>query len=250
MIFRQLFETESCTYTYLVGCEETRQAILVDPVLETYGRDLDLIKELGFELCATIETHIHADHLTSALKLKALTGASICMPSGAGVECADVQVSEESLVSVGTLSLKPLFTPGHTDHHLSYFLQGNGWDSVMTGDCLLIDGCGRTDFQGGDTVALYQSVRDKLFTLSEGTLVFPGHDYKGRRVSSIGQEQARNPRLGNANDVEAFTKIMDSLDLPYPKKMDLAVPANLACGQCPENVPDNMRRLCDLDLQG
>lgn len=250
MIFRQLFEPESCTYTYLIGCEETRQAILVDPVLETHERDLETIKALGLELGATLETHIHADHLTSALKLKALTGARICMPSGAAVECADVQVSEESVVSVGSLSLKPLFTPGHTDHHLSFLLQGNGWDAVMTGDCLLIDGCGRTDFQGGDTEALFKSVREKLFPLPEDTLVYPGHDYKGRHVSSIGQERDRNPRLRDKNNFEEFTEIMEGLDLPYPKKMELAVPANAACGQCPESIPDDMRRLCDLDLQG
>lgn len=250
MIFKQLFEVESCTYTYLVGCEDTRRAVLIDPVLETYERDLAAIRKLGLELQATIETHIHADHLTSALKLRSLTGAQIYMPSGAGVECADVLVSEESTLSIGTLSLKPLFTPGHTDHHLSFLLQGQGIDAVMTGDCLLIDGCGRTDFQGGDTAGLFRSVREKLFTLPGDTLVYPGHDYKKRRVSSIAQERARNPRLADDKDLETFTEVMNSLDLPYPKKMDLAVPANLACGQCPGDIPADMRRLCDAEPQG
>lgn len=250
MLFKQLFEPASCTYTYLIGCEETRQAALIDPVLETVDRDLEALRGLGLSLGATIETHIHADHLTSALKLRALTGARICMPSGADVACADVQVSEQHAVSVGALSLKPLFTPGHTDHHLSYLLHGSGWEAVMTGDCLLIDGCGRTDFQGGDSAQLFRSVRDRLFTLPEDTLVYPGHDYQGRRVSSIGQERSRNPRLGEDKNLDAFVGIMTDLDLPYPKKIDLAVPANLACGRCPDTVPDDMKRMCETDPQG
>jgi glyoxylase-like metal-dependent hydrolase (beta-lactamase superfamily II) len=250
MLFRQLFEPESCTYTYLIGCEETRKAILVDPVLETFERDLDLLTRLDLTLNGTLETHVHADHLTGALKLRALVGSRILAPSGAGVDCADLQVNEEAPVVVGTVSLKPLFTPGHTDHHLSYLVAGDGWQAVMTGDCLLIDGCGRTDFQGGDTATLYRSVNDVLFALPDDTLVYPGHDYKGRRVSSIGQEKTRNPRLGAGKELAAFAEIMDNLDLAYPKKIDLAVPANRACGECPDDVPDTMKRLCEIDEQG
>ena len=250
MIFRQLFEPQSCTYTYLVASAEGRRAILVDPVLETFQRDMDLLAALGLTLDATLETHVHADHLTSALKLRSLTDCRILAPAGAGVGCADGEVAEGTPVTVGSVALSPLFTPGHTDHHLSYLLAGPGWDAVMTGDCLLIDGCGRTDFQGGDSAALFRSVRHTLFGLAPDTLVYPGHDYQGRRVSSIGQERDRNPRLNAQVDGAEFARIMDALDLPYPRRMDLAVPANLACGQCPDDVPEGMEKLCEIDVQG
>lgn len=250
MIFRQLFEPESSTYTYLLGCPETGKAMLVDPVLETYERDLDVIKELGLELDLTLETHVHADHLTSALKLKAITGSRIAVPAKAGVGCADIQVGEEAAVEVGRLALKPLFTPGHTDHHHCYLAESTDAARVMTGDCLLIDGCGRTDFQGGDSDALFRSVRDGLFALGGDTLVYPGHDYQGRRVSSIAQEKARNPRLKDGTTKADFATIMEGLNLPYPKKIDLAVPANMLCGQCPDEVPEGMAKLCEPSLQG
>lgn len=250
MIFKQLFESESSTYTYLIGCEETRQAALIDPVVETHERDLGVLKDLDLNLAATIDTHIHADHLTAAQKLKSLTGSFIYMPSKADVSCADIHVREDQMVPVGRLSLKPLFTPGHTDHHLSFLFEAPGWQVVMTGDCLLIDGCGRTDFQGGNTHELYKSVHEKLFTLADETLVYPGHDYHGRRVSSIGQEKTRNPRLGVDQDLAAFSKIMDNLELAYPKKMELAVPANMECGQCPSSISQEMRKLCKMEAQG
>ena len=250
MIFRQLFEPESSTYTYLLGCPETGKAVLVDPVLETVERDLDAVRSLGLALALTVETHIHADHLTSALKLRALTDSKIAVPAKAGVGCADLQVDAEQAVAVGSLSLGPLFTPGHTDRHHCYRIDGGAWSAVLTGDALLIDGCGRTDFQGGSADDLYRSVRDKLFALPEDTLVYPGHDYQGRRVSSVGQEAARNPRLGGERSAEDFRAIMAGLDLPYPKKIDLAVPANMLCGQCPDDVPDGMARLCEPSVQG
>lgn len=250
MIFTQLFEPESSTYTYVIGCPETRRAILVDPVLETVERDLRVLEDLGLTLEKTLDTHVHADHLTSALKLRALVDSTICAPARAGVSCADVHVSPEAPVTVGTVAVHALFTPGHTDHHLSYVVSGAEWDAVMTGDCLLIDGCGRTDFQGGSSAELYRSVRETLFALKDDTLVYPGHDYQGRRVSSIGQEKARNPRLGDGIDEARFADIMANLNLPYPKKMDAAVPANLLCGQCPDTVPEHLKRLCDPAPQG
>ncbi len=250
MIFRQLFDPISSTYTYLIGHPGHGRAVLVDPVLETHERDLALLNDLGLALAATIETHIHADHLTSALKLKSLTGSRIVIPAGTGAGCADAELSEEHPYEVDGLSLRPLFTPGHTDHHLSYRLDGGAWQAVLSGDALLIDGCGRTDFQGGDSRTLYRSVRDRLFTLPDETLVYPGHDYQGRRVSSIGQEKDRNPRLGGERTAKEFARIMADLDLPYPKKIDLAVPGNLDCGRCPDNVPRDMERLCDPSVQG
>ena len=250
MIFRQLFEPTSSTYTYLIGCEDTRQAVLVDPVLETFSRDLDVLKDLGLTLAYTLDTHIHADHLTSALKLSSITGAKIAMPSTANVGCADVQVSEETPLTIGSFTLTPLFTPGHTDHHLSYLFDTGATQAVMTGDALLIDGCGRTDFQGGSSADLYRSIHNKLFTLPGETLVYPGHDYKGCAVSSIAQERTRNPRLKDGTDEKTFIQIMADLDLPFPKKLGLAVPANVLCGQCPDTVPDEMDKLCEIAVQG
>lgn len=250
MLFRQLFEPQSSTYTYLLGCEQTRQAVLVDPVLETFSRDLDLLQNLGLTLTLTLDTHIHADHLTSALKLKSLTQCLIAMPQAAGVACADVQVSEQTPIKVGSLQIEALFTPGHTDHHHCYRFDAGASGAVLSGDCLLIDGCGRTDFQGGSSSELYHSVHSKLFTLPGETLIYPGHDYKGRRVSAIAQERAHNPRLKDGIDVEAFTKIMAELNLAYPKRMDLAVPANMRCGQCPDHIPADLERLCEISLQG
>jgi glyoxylase-like metal-dependent hydrolase (beta-lactamase superfamily II) len=231
MIFRQLFEPQSSAYTYLVACADSRQAALIDPVLETVERDLELLGELELMLEYTIETHIHADHVTGAALLKERTGCRCALPEKSGAARVDVPVREGEPIRVGNLSLHPLYTPGHTDDHHSYFIDDSGTARVFTGDALLIDGCGRTDFQNGDSATLYGSVREKLFTLPDDTLVYPGHDYQKRRVSSIGQERDRNPRLGGAKTVEEFVGIMAALDLPRPKKMDVAVPANRACGQ-------------------
>ncbi len=250
MLFRQLFEPQSCTYTYLLGCEVTRKAVLVDPVLETFSRDLDVVQELELELALTLDTHIHADHLTSALKLKSLTSCQIGVPQKAGVECADVQVTEQKPITIGTLMIDALFTPGHTDHHHCYGFSAGASAAVLSGDCLLIDGCGRTDFQGGSSSALYAAIHSKLFTMAGNTLVYPGHDYQGRHVSTIAQERARNPRLKDGTSVEAFIQIMSGLNLTYPKKMDLAVPANMLCGQCPAELPADLKRLCEISPQG
>lgn len=230
MIFRQLFEPESSTYTYLVACPTSRQAALVDPVLETAERDLALIRELGLTLAYTVETHVHADHVTSAAKLRSLTGSKIVCPAIDGAACADVEISEVAPLDVGSIRLQPLFTPGHTDAHHCYLVEVPEGIRVLTGDALLIDGCGRTDFQGGDPATLYRSIHDKIFTLPDDALVYPAHDYHQRRVSSVGQERERNPRLGGGKTVEEFVQIMAGLDLPYPKKIDIAVPANRRCG--------------------
>ena len=230
MIFRQLFEPQSSAYTYLLACEETGRAALIDPVIETVGRDLDLVRALGLTLVCTLETHIHADHVTGAGRLRALCGSKAGFPAASGVDCVDFTIAEGSPIAVGNVVLRPLFTPGHTDDHHCYLVESHDAARVFTGDALLIEGCGRTDFQNGDAATLYRSVHDKIFALGDDVLVYPAHDYNGRHVSSIGQERARNPRLGGGKSVDEFVAIMAGLDLPRPQKMDIAVPANRACG--------------------
>mgnify|MGYP003650967679 FL=1 len=250
MIFRQLFEPVSSTYTYLFGCPDTRRAILLDPVLETVERDLGILQELDLTLACTLETHVHADHLTSAKRLSSLTGSQIAYPAMDNLACADIDISEDKPLAVGTLILKPIFTPGHTNHHHCYLVSIGAADAIFTGDTLLIDGCGRTDFQNGDATSLYQSVTEKIFPLPGETLVYPAHDYQGRRVSSVEQERTRNLRLGGGKSLEAFVEIMNNLKLAYPKRIDLAVPANQLCGECPEDVKDTYKMLCEPSVQG
>jgi glyoxylase-like metal-dependent hydrolase (beta-lactamase superfamily II) len=230
MIFRQLFEPQSSAYTYLVACDENCEAALIDPVLETVERDLRLIEELGLTLRYTIETHIHADHVTGASRLRERTGCKCALPEKSGAAQVDVPVREGEPIRIGALDIEPLYTPGHTDDHHAYYVAGEG-GRVFTGDALLIDGCGRTDFQNGDAATLYRSVHEKIFALPGETLVYPGHDYQQRHVSSVAQERERNPRLGDGKSMEEFVAIMGALNLPRPKKMDFAVPANRECGQ-------------------
>ena len=231
MLFRQLFEPTASAFTYLVACGETGAAALIDPVLETVDRDLALLGELGLTLHYTVETHIHADHVTGAAELRRRTGSKAAVPQKSNADNDDVEVHEGEPIPIGTLRLEPLYTPGHTDDHHCYFLDVPGSPRVFTGDALLIDGCGRTDFQNGDAATLYRSVHEKIFSLPDDTLVYPGHDYQGRRVSSVAQERARNPRLGGGKAVEEFVAIMAALNLPHPKMMDVAVPANRECGE-------------------
>ena len=236
MIFRQLFEPVSSTYTYLLACEERGHAVLIDPVLEAVERDLDLIHSLGLTLACTIETHIHADHVTGAGRLRALTGSKAGFPAASGAELVDFTISEGEPIEVGEMIVRPLYTPGHTDDHHAYLMESGGLARVFTGDALLIDGCGRTDFQDGDAATLYRSVHAKIFALGDDTLVYPAHDYNQRHVSSVGQEKARNPRLGEGKTVEEFVAIMATLNLPRPKKIDVAVPANRVCGETSERA--------------
>jgi glyoxylase-like metal-dependent hydrolase (beta-lactamase superfamily II) len=231
MIFRQLFEPVSSTYTYLVGCEQTGEAMLIDPVLETVERDLGVIRDLGLRLECTLETHIHADHVTGAGRLRSLAGSKAGFPEASGAELVDFTIAEGTPVGIGELQLRPLYTPGHTDDHHVYLLDGDGAARLFTGDALLIEGCGRTDFQNGDAATLYRSVHEKIFALGDETLVYPAHDYNQRQVSSVGQEKARNPRLGSGKSVDEFVAIMAALNLPRPTKIDIAVPANRGCGE-------------------
>ena len=240
MIFKQLYEPLSSTYTYLLGDENTGQAILVDPVIATMDRDLAEVQKLGLKLAYTLDTHIHADHITAALEMKRAVGSKIAAPAHDRLPCVDAGMVEGTPLIMGSLALHPLHTPGHTDGHFAYLLD----ERVFTGDALLIDGCGRTDFQNGDADALYKSVREKLFVLPDETLVYPAHDYQQRFVSSIGQERKRNPRLGEDKTLEDFKEIMTQLNLPYPKFIDYAVPGNRQCGVCPDSLPDDLSGYC------
>ena len=242
MVFRQLFEPLSSTYTYILGCEDSGTALLIDGVMPTWQRDLGVINQLGMKLTHTLDTHIHADHITSARTLKQETGSRIAHPRIDGLKCTDDPLEEGVPLMVGSIELHPLFTPGHTAGHHSYLVNGR----VFTGDALLIDGCGRTDFQGGEAAQLYRSIHDKLFSLADETLVYPGHDYKGRWNSCIGQEKTRNLRLGGDKSQSEFIKIMDELKLAYPKFIDYALPGNQACGVCPEALPKELSAYCEL----
>lgn len=224
MIFRQLFDTESSTYTYLIGDEATRQAVLIDPVLEQVDRDLQLASELDLSLTHVFDTHVHADHVTASGELRDRTQCTVVGGVG-GATCANVQVHHGDEVRVGQLLFQVLATPGHTDDSVSYFIGGR----VFTGDALLVRGNGRTDFQNGNAGQLHDSITRVLFSLPDETLVYPAHDYKGCTVTTIAEEKRHNPRLAGKSRQE-FIHIMENLQLPKPKKIDIAVPANRACG--------------------
>ncbi|NMO13665.1 MBL fold metallo-hydrolase [Pyxidicoccus fallax] len=224
MIFRQLFDSESSTYTYLIGDEATRQAVLIDPVLEQVDRDLQLVSELDLTLTHVFDTHVHADHVTASGVLRERTQCKVVGGVG-GAACANIQVRHGDEVRIGQLVFQVLATPGHTDDSVSYLLG----DRVFTGDALLVRGNGRTDFQNGNAAQLHDSITRVLFSLTDSTLVYPGHDYKGRTATSIAEEKRHNPRLSGRSR-EEFIHIMANLNLPRPRKIDLAVPANRDCG--------------------
>lgn len=226
MLFRQLFDKVSSTYTYLIADPTTQEAILVDPVLEQIDRDLLLLDNLGINLTYCLETHLHADHVTATSKLREKTGCLSILPENTDVQCADKFIKHEEILQVGEIKIKAIATPGHTDSHMAYLVNGN---HLLTGDALLIGGCGRTDFQGGDSGILYNSVTQRLFSLPPETLVYPAHDYHGYTVSTIGEEKRCNPRFTNKNRDE-FIEFMNNLKLPVPKKIVEALPANKLCG--------------------
>lgn len=232
MLFRQLFDPESSTYTYLIADQAMKAAILVDPVLEQVERDLKLINELNLILHYCLETHIHADHITGTGKLREATGCKGIVPENARAPCADRQIGDGEILQLGEITIEAIATPGHTDSHMAYLVNGT---RILTGDALFIRGCGRTDFQSGDAGTLYDSVTQQLFALADETLVYPAHDYRGHTVSTIGEEKQFNPRLAKRNR-SSFIELMGSLNLPNPKKMMEAVPANESCGQVTETV--------------
>jgi glyoxylase-like metal-dependent hydrolase (beta-lactamase superfamily II) len=226
MKIRQLFDTETSTFTYLVWDEKTRDAALIDSVDTRIERDLQLIKELGLQLKYTLETHIHADHITASGKIRQLLGTRAVVHRNSQSDCADILVTDGDTIMLGGQPIIVLETPGHTDTCVSYLVDG----VVFTGDTLLIRGCGRTDFQSGDPARLYDSIHNKLFSLPDETIVYPGHDYRGFHSSTIAEEKVHNPRLGNNKPKQEFVDLMNSLDLDPPKKIAEAVPGNIECG--------------------
>jgi len=231
MIFHQLYEAETSTYTYLLADPETKEAILIDPVLETVERDLKLINEYGYQLKYALDTHIHADHITGAGEIRKRTGAKTVVSAKAGVGCADVAVADGDVLNFGSFQIKAMETPGHTNSCMSYYIDGK----VFTGDALLIRGTGRTDFQQGSAEKLYDSITGKLFQLPADTIVYPGHDYRGQTTSSIAMEKKFNARIGGGKSKAEFVQIMSELKLANPKKIHEAVPANMACGVIPRS---------------
>jgi glyoxylase-like metal-dependent hydrolase (beta-lactamase superfamily II)/rhodanese-related sulfurtransferase len=228
-IFRQLFDAASSTYTYLLGDSASGEAILIDPVFENERRDLALLRELGLRLLATLDTHVHADHVTAAWLLKQRCGSRILLSEHSGAANADHLLKHGDQVGFGSRHLEVRATPGHTIGCLTYVLDDHSM--AFTGDSLLIRGCGRTDFQQGSPATLYRSVKEQILSLPPACLLYPGHDYRGLTVTSVGEEQRFNPRLGGDVDATDFAGYMNHLGLPHPKLMDVAVPANLRCGQ-------------------
>ena len=226
MLFRQLYDLDTGTYTYLLADRPGGEAVIIDPVLEQMNAYLQLLRELDIRLIKAIDTHTHADHVTAMGKLREVTGCVTLMGEQTKAECVSLRVRDGETIHVGALTLRALYTPGHTDESYSFVMD----DRVFTGDTLLIRGTGRTDFQNGNARAQYDSLFNKLLKLPEETLVYPGHDYKGWTVSTIGEEKRYNPRL-QVGSIDEYVNIMSNLNLPNPKYMDVAVPANLACGR-------------------
>ena len=224
MNVRQLFDPESSTLTYIVADKNTREAVIIDPVLEQYKRDSNLLKELGLVLKYVLETHTHADHVTSSSRFRAEFFCGIGVSHVSGVEEPDLILKEGDEIRFGTSSLKVLETPGHTIESMCFA----GAGAVFTGDTLFVRGCGRTDFQGGSAASLYQNVHTKLFTMPDSTIVYPGHAYQGIHYSTIGEEKKFNPRL--AKSEQEFITIMENLNLAPPKNIEKAIPANLKNG--------------------
>lgn len=231
MIFRQLIDPETSTYTYLLGDESTRRAVLIDPVLEQLERDCTLLEELGLELDLTLETHVHADHVTASGRLRERLGSRVGAGARAGVNNADLLLEDGDAVEIGDLRVRVVATPGHTAGCVTYVCSDESM--AFTGDALLIRGCGRTDFQEGDAETLFHSVRERIFALPDACLLYPGHDYKGRTVTAVEEEKRCNPRLGLHRSREEFVGLMANLGLSYPRRMDFAVPANLESGLVP-----------------
>jgi sulfur dioxygenase len=230
MLLKQLFDQDTWTYTYLLADPDTREALIIDPVLERVERDLDLIADLGLELVYTVDTHVHADHVTGSGELRKRTGAVSGVSAVAQVPCVDRPLHHGDVLTFGRYALEVRTTPGHTDGCLTFVIDADGQPLAFTGDALLIRGCGRTDFQRGSAQTLYRSVHEQIYSLPDHTIVYPGHDYRGHMASTVAEERAHNPRL-NADITEVeFIQLMGDLHLAHPKRIHEALPANLACG--------------------
>lgn len=229
MLFRQLFDPRSSTYTYLLADPATRDALLLDTVFEQFQRDSALVAELGLRLRFTLETHVHADHITAAWLFRERLGSKIALSVDGGADGADLLLQHGDVVSAGGVTLEVRSTPGHTNGCLTYVTGDR--QMAFTGDALLIRAAGRTDFQQGDARTLYRSVRGQIFSLPDSCTLYPGHDYQGRTATSVDEERRHNPRLGGLRSEDDFVGYMQNLGLPHPKQIDVAVPANLRCGR-------------------
>jgi len=225
MILKQLFDMETCTYTYLIASDSGREAVIIDPVKNQLPLYTQLINELDLKLVAAIDTHVHADHITALGSLRESTQCVSIMGEQSKAECVSTTIKEGEEIDFDGMSLKAIYTPGHTDDSYSFLLD----DKLFTGDTLLVRGTGRTDFQNGDSYAQYDSIFNKLLKLPDETIVYPGHDYRGQTSSSIWEERLFNPRL-QVKSAAKYAELMSRLELPNPKYMDVAVPANLTCG--------------------
>jgi len=231
VLFRQLFDPETSTYTYLLADEASREAVLIDTVIEQFERDYVLLRELDLELAYTLETHVHADHVTASGRFRAALGSQIAVGVDSGVTNADVALGDGDTVRFGSNVLTARTTPGHTHGCATYACLDAGM--AFTGDALLIRGCGRTDFQQGDAATLFASIREKIFTLPDETLLYPGHDYRGRMVTTVSEEKRFNPRIGIDKSESDFVSIMETVRLAPPRNLEIAVPANLESGLAP-----------------
>lgn len=230
MIFRQLIHYATFTYTYILGDETSRLSVIIDPVKENVDRYIKLLDELDLKLTYALDTHVHADHITGAGLLRERTGCATVLGKNTAAPCVSLKVEHNQTLNVGDLKINVLETPGHTDDSVSYWVESDSQRFLFTGDTLLIRGTGRTDFQNGNALDQYNSLFNKLLTLPDNTLVYPGHDYNGRTMSTIGEEKQFNPRL-QVESAEEYQTLMKNLKLPDPKYMDVAVPANLQCGK-------------------
>jgi sulfur dioxygenase len=237
MLFRQLFDPQSSAYTYLLADTGTREAVMIDPVFEQSRRDVALIEELGLRLRWTLETHVHADHVTGAWLLKEKLGSRIAISAASGAQGADRYLKAGETLAFGKRAIEARATPGHTGACMTYVL--DDCSMAFTGDALLIRGCGRTDFQEGDPGRLFRSVRSQIFSLPEDCTLFPGHDYRGLTATSVGEEKLYNPRLAEGILEQDFVGYMKHLELLHPKQMDVAVPANLGCGKPEKTTTKN-----------
>jgi len=225
MLFRQLFDKTSSTYTYLIASAKGREALIIDPVLENLEKYIQLLKELDLKLVKVIDTHIHADHITAASKLKNKTNCTTIMGEHTQSNAVEIKVKDNEIIYIDKLEIKVIYTPGHTKDSYSFLMN----DYLFSGDTLLINGTGRTDFQGGNSEDSYNSIFNRLLKLPEETLLYPAHDYNGKKFSSIGNEKKFNPRL-QVNGVSEYIDIMNNLNLPKPKLMDINVASNIKLG--------------------
>ena len=248
MLIRQLFDQETWTYTYLLADQESREAIIIDPVVEQVDRDLKLIAELGLELVYTLDTHVHADHITGSGELRRRTGALAGVAAVAKVECTNQNLEHGDMLKFGRYRLEARSTPGHTDGCMTFVVKADDRTLAFTGDALFIRGCGRTDFQQGDSATLYRSIHEQIYSLPGDTIIYPGHDYRGHRESTVAEEKAHNPRLKSDIDEKTFVEIMNGLELALPKRIHQALPANMACGVADtEDPPDQLFKEIDVE---